>query len=72
MHKPEYNKILKIENVKYQRQWVGKGETPAAQAKVGLHPDKLSPVWWDMKGFVCFEFLNLNQMITKEDLLQAT
>lgn len=56
-----------LQKVKHQRQWVGKGETPAAQAKHALFPRMvLLPIWWDIKGLIYFKLLNTRQTITSE------
>lgn len=54
-------------NAERKKQWLGAGEEPIPTAKPGLHPKKvLLCVWWDMKGIIYMELLNMGETITSE------
>jgi [histone H3]-lysine36 N-dimethyltransferase SETMAR len=54
-------------NVERRKQWLSSGQQPISYQKPGLHPKKiLLCVWWDMKGILYFELLNMDQRITAE------
>jgi histone-lysine N-methyltransferase SETMAR len=60
-------KWVLYENPRRQNQWLSPGQTPVPVAKPGLHPKKaLLCVWWDYRGIIHFELLEMGQTITAD------
>ena len=52
-------------NVRRRRQWLDPGQKPFPNVKPDMHPKKIMLcIWWDMKGVIYFELLDINQTIT--------
>lgn len=54
-------------NVRRRKQWLRPGQKPLPDVKSEVHPRKIMLcIWWDMKGVICFELMDINQTITAE------
>lgn len=60
-------KWIMYENLHNKNQWLSPGQIPVPVAKAGLHPMKvLLSVFWDCKGVIHFELLEMGQTINSD------
>jgi histone-lysine N-methyltransferase SETMAR len=58
-------KWVRYVNVRRRRQWLDPGQKLFPNVKPDMHPKKIMLcIWWDMKGIIYFELLDINQTIT--------